>query len=149
MEWNFWVWEETSQSRRGREFTGFSKSITHPASFPDSFRYFWVGFTAHREMIMTRWKAIRHIKDRPFTELHPSACVIVMCSAPQSQILVDTANLHARPVMTGDDDDDMTCVGPSSGTWMNWKPKIDRWVARFSAALSCLPRICAVPSATY
>lgn len=27
-----------------------------------------------------------------------------MYSAPQSQILVDTANLHARPVMTGDDD---------------------------------------------
>lgn len=137
-------------SQDGGASSRVSRRVSHiQPRFQTRLGIFGWGFTAHREMIMTRWKAIRHIKDRPFTELHPSACVIVMCSAPQSQILVDTANLHARPVMTGDDDDDMTCVGPSSGTWMNWKPKIDRWVARFSAALSCLPRICAVPSATY
>lgn len=30
-----------------------------------------------------------------------------MCSTPRSQILVDTASLHTRPVVT--DDDDMRC----------------------------------------
>lgn len=87
----------------GREFTGFSRVLHIHPRFQTRLGIFGRGFIAHREMIMTWWKAIRRIKDRPFTELYPSTCVVVVYSAPQSQIFVDTANLHARPVMTGDD----------------------------------------------